>query len=306
MDDSAHGEERIRRVTFAMIRRSGQTTILDGTLMGDIQRALDPANKVVRYRRVWRVSKMAKLEGSDYYGGKLGFSSKRPSEQVTYDETRGDFVSHVSESEQCVFSHFVLYAPRQYEEAWLLFEERPPDIRRQSFMGALQGLFEEKRVTLKVSVDREPVSFEDWVGQVERVTQFQGQAHVPNPGYQGRVKQLETIIEESHAESVKLIAKAASSGPGLDIEDSVLGAFVEHAEARDGKYGEYSAKAESEGNRVEYRDGMSDAVDHVPETPGEDSDSIWGKLVSKMKQVADRRRRHAAQVSSESDSNLSN
>ena len=173
-------------------------------------------------------------------------------------------------------------------------------------MGALQGLFEESRVTLKVSVDREPVSFEDWVGQVERVTQFQGQAHVPNPGYRGRVKQLETIIEESNAESVKLIAKAASSGPGLDIEDSVLGAFVEHAEARDGKYGEFSAKAESEGNRVEYRDGMSDAVDHVPETPGEDSDSIWGKLVSKMKQVADRRRRHSARVSSESDSNLSN
>lgn len=288
MDESGHGEERCRRVTFATIRRSGQVSLLEGTLIEDIKRAIHPTNKVQRYRRVWRVSKMVRIADSDFFGGKLGFSSVRSEEQVTYDEKRGDFISHVSQSEQCVFSHFVVHSGNSAEEAWLLFEERPPDIKRQSFIGAMQSMFDNSDTSLKVSVDRIPVKFGEWLKRVERVTEFTGQAHVPNPGYKRRAEKLEAILEETRAESVKLTAKAPPSGPGLDVENSVLDAFVGHAESRDGQYGRYSARAESEGDKVEYRDGMSDAVDHVPETPGEDSMSIWRKLVRKMKEAAGR------------------
>lgn len=289
MDSASHGEERSRRVAFATIRRAGQASFLEETLLDDIKKALDPACKVDRYHRTWRVSKMRNIDGLEYHGGKLGFSSMKPSEQVTFDEKQGDFVSHVSQSEQCDFSHFVLYVREHANDAWIVFEERPPIIRRQSFMGALQGLLNLGGVELKVSVDREPVTFSDWLRRVDRVTTFKGKAHVPNPQWQGRVKELEAFMTESRAETVEIVAAAAPSGPGLAVDESLLGAFVGHAESRDGKYGGYSATGETEGDKVAYNNGMSDAVDHVPETLDDDSDSIWNKLMSKMIQVAGRR-----------------
>ena len=227
------------------------------------------------------MSRLQDIE-DQYLGGKLGFSRRHAAEQVTFDESRGDFVTRLAEGEQCSFAHFVVFCEEGADAAKIVFEERPPDIRRQSFLGAFQALLKVDDMSFVVDVDREKIEFSTWLHRVNRVVKFTGKARVPNPSWSADAEQIQRIIERTNADVIQIDAKVVTPEKSLDVEGSLLAAIVAHSDAG---YGEYSASGDREGDRYVYKDGLTEVMDDVAESPADDSLTIWKRII----QVAERR-----------------
>src|SRR5262245_58427578 len=122
-----------RQVYFAKISRA-QTGMFDKTFAEDLLAALDPQHEVTRYNRLWKLSRPRQEQG--YMVGKLGFVRTSPAAETRYDEALEDFVTDTALANEGSFSMFVVDTAREI----IAFEERPPNIWRQSFLGAFRGL----------------------------------------------------------------------------------------------------------------------------------------------------------------------
>ena len=135
-----------RTVYFAKVTRGAQVTMADRASFRDaILEALDPQHKVERYGRTWRFSRP--IDQVEFILGKLGFTHEGEQEQTDYDEDAKDFVTALAPARQTFFSHFVIDTAAEV----VAFEDRGRLIRRQSFMGAFDGLLE--AAGLNVAVD---------------------------------------------------------------------------------------------------------------------------------------------------------
>ena len=251
-----------RRLTLMRINRSADLPIFavaDRPFDQDISTALDPQVTVERYGRSWRLSRPHMIDDQPFLWGKLGYQGAPSGSDVEYDEASEDFVT-VSGRQHGRFSYYVL----DLEDRYLLFEERPPDIKRQSFSGALQAILHESESPYIFDVDPvvDPEDFLAWLSRTDRVTRFRATVRQPNPNWDNRPQAIRELIEESNAKRVAIEATAGTEGSGLEIMESDLGAFVEHTSGGNGSIS--SAGETADGRTTLYnsdRKGRSTTTD---------------------------------------------
>lgn len=214
-----------RTVYFAKISRSPQTGAFDRTFAEDILDALDPQHAVTRYRRTWRFSR-PRVDGSDILG-KLGFVRSAHASETRYDEELEDFVTSDSTASEGSFSMFVIDTEREI----LTFEERPPAIRRQSFLGNFSAILQQAGFRSSVTLLRDPTDFREFVDSVDRIEKIRAVVFEPNPGWREDARNLQAIIEQSNAQRAEVTAVAAA-GESLNAEadwiEGALGQAAEH------------------------------------------------------------------------------
>jgi hypothetical protein len=121
-----------RRVTLMRISRQvGADEEVARNFAQDIVAALDPGVSTTRYSRTWRLSQPQLTENNDVLWGKIGFVRQRDESAVRYDEDQHDFVTIPGTLGHGSFCYYALDLRTRH----LLFEERRPDIRRNSFAG---------------------------------------------------------------------------------------------------------------------------------------------------------------------------
>lgn len=236
-----------RRLTLLKVNRQEDApqSLFERNFRHDIQAALNPEYSVTRYNRVWRLSAPQVVDGR-WLWAKLGFQTS-PDESVEYDEALHDFVSVPGSRGRGNYSLFVL----DLETQFLLFEERPPDIKRNSFRGALNGILRltdmEFRFTADFVGDEE--RFERWLAQVDAVTRFYVALRRPNPDWDPRFEEVEKVMESSHAARLTVEARPPEE-ESLQIKDTPLEAFAEYAGQG---YGHVRASGKS-GNKKRFFD----------------------------------------------------
>jgi predicted nuclease of restriction endonuclease-like (RecB) superfamily len=70
------------------------------------------------------------------------------------------------------------------EYALMAFEERAPDIYRQSFIGAFSKFLLNAQSSYEIESIRHQVDFIPWLEKMDRIIQFSGTVHRPNPRWQ--------------------------------------------------------------------------------------------------------------------------
>lgn len=273
-----------RNVGLARIKNLSQGDLFSENLQDDLKHALDPKFKVERYKRIWRVSKFVQCQ--DCLCGKLGFSRSRLTEETFYDEKESDFVTLEKDSSEGAVSCFVLFTPPSEEQeneqekrqdyALLAFEERPPDIYRQSFIGAFNKFLSGSGTAYEIESVRYRIDFITWLEQMDRIIEFSGTFHRPNPRWRPRTEQVREMIDQTRADTIKLAAKAESHGQGLNIEESILGGIVVHSQEG---YGDYSAKGIRGRSGFYYSRGSSEVIEEIIEEPTDTANEIFNKLM---------------------------
>jgi hypothetical protein len=217
-----------RTVYFAKITRDPR--LFDQGFFEDVGDALDPRQVVRRYGRTWRFSLPVILEDR-YVAGKLGFVRTHPAAETTYDEERLDFVERESVATEGSFSMFVIDPQREI----IAFEERPPDIELQSFLGAFKKLLAAADFRASIELLSDPTAFADWARTVERITRVRAVVHPPNPGWNEDAGALREIVEQADAERAEVVAVAPldrSLDPGARWIDGALTHIAEHGQGK--------------------------------------------------------------------------
>src|SRR5450759_1630667 len=199
-----------RTVFFAKVTREPQRRLMGRVeFYDDLLLALDPDKKVSRYGRRWRFSRPVGTD-REFILGKLGFTHEGEEERTEYDETSKDFVTALALAEETFFSHFAIDASSEV----IAFEQRGTLIRRQSFVGAFQGLLGESGLVATVESLGDPASLAEWAVTVERVTRLHALVKNPNPGWVEDAGALRELVLQTDAESLDVTVKA-SQGAGL-------------------------------------------------------------------------------------------
>jgi hypothetical protein len=264
--------DRNRVVSIAKLsRRAGQTNLFEADLRTDILRALSPEFRTDRYGRRWRFSRWVDLDGR-FVAAKLGYERVRETEAVHYDDVLEDYVTELRPNEVVSFCHFVV----DLENQFVAFDERPPDIRRQSFIGAFRALLRTSLYRLNIELVTDSAAFDEWVRTV-RLVRFSARLEQPNPKWRDDVGEIRALLEGTGADEISLIAQVenARADAQLIVEDSIIREATTYA--RDG-HARYRAVGISEGSRRHFQ-----SVQHVPsmeiiETDDDTSDSIWEKV----------------------------
>jgi len=266
-----------RRATLARVIRAVDappTLFESASFQTDVLRALDPELSVLRYGRRWRLSTPQMYEAR-WLWGKLGFESSRIAEAVRYDAVRHDFVITPGAEEVGTFTHYVLDTTNQY----LLFEERPPDIKRQSFLGAFKELLEttENEVRLTVEPVYDPSDFASWLTTVERVTRFRAALRLPNPNWDQRYEAIRAVMEPTKAGHLAIELRPADAESGLDAKGTPIEDFADFAAQG---YGTTKASGQVGESRKFWDSGRRARGDDMTVEPGEASPSIVQRMVS--------------------------
>ena len=219
-----------RHVWLAKINRRSHT-LFDRPFEEEIVDALSPDNTVTRYSRTWRLSAPSTSERS--LVGKLGFVRRSAGASVTYDERLHDFVVSEAPTIQGNFAYYVLDLPTRI----LGFEERPPDIYRQSFLGALEGLLHSQGFKWDVDPLTDEASFEAWLRDVDVVTRFHATVNRPNPTPRRHAAEIRDLILEPKSDRFTVDATVDSdSSEGLQVDGTILGALADHAADGNGRF----------------------------------------------------------------------
>ena len=267
-----------RRVTIGRVaRRLGNASLFEQTFMQDVVRAASPQLRVTRYSRTWRLSR-PQLRGQSLLEGKLGFERLAAQDVTTYDEALEDFVTQLTPSEQGSFSHYVLDLERQY----MAFEERPPAIRRQSFVGAFNALLNQSDNNLELSLVADEQSFAQWVESVERLQSFRAWLLLPNPIWKPEVQAIRGIMESTNAKEGEVSVLAHGEGPGLDANAPLIDGTV--AYSVDGN-ARFSAVGEVGGLRRQYSSDRHALDGSVVESKEDSSEVIWGRLLGVLRDL---------------------
>jgi hypothetical protein len=238
---------------------------------------VDPSHATTRYGRTWRFSRPVDLDDA-FFGAKLGFVRSAETEETIYDEQLQDFVTRVGPASEGSFSVFVV----DTENELIAFEERPPLIRRQSFIGALRGLFEEADFPARVELLIDPASFQGWAAQVERITRIKAVVFNPNPGWATEAGAVRQVVEEANAAKADVTVTPKpdeSLNPEAAWISGALQQISEHGQGRltaTGKQGDRNTRWESWTKLRVAR--MADEEAASPER-------IWRWLVDKLKDL---------------------
>ena len=176
--------------------------------------ALDPELSVTRYNRTWRLSRPHQV-GTGGLWGKLGFLRNRGESAVEYNESTHDFITIPGTAGHGSFAYYVVDLESQY----LLFEERSPDIKRNSFAGASRSLLVQTADAENLSAEFVPdvESFDDWISNTDRVTRFFTSMRQANPNWTGRPRAVRDLMEETRSARISVEARAARDGESLRV-----------------------------------------------------------------------------------------
>jgi hypothetical protein len=190
----------------------------------------NPETAVERYGRTWHLSQP--LDDGLHIIGKLGFARRSASSSVTYDTVKHDFVEVEAPLEQGNFVYYMLDIPSRI----LAFEERPPDIRRRSFLGALTAILREQRFRWDIDLLADEASFESWLTDVEKVTRYRASILRPNPSPIRHAREVRELVEETNADRLTIEATAGQDSSGLVVQDTILEATADHAADGNGNF----------------------------------------------------------------------
>lgn len=266
-----------RTVYFAKITRSPQGGLFDLSFLLDITAAIDPHLHVTRYSKTWRLSRPATLEDR-FVLGKLGFVRTAPAAETTYDEEREDFVTTLGVANEGSFSMFVIDATREI----LAFEERPPDIKQQAFLGAFRRLLEEARFDASVELLTDPRDFAEWVATVERVVRVRAVVHDPNPGWNEDAGALREIVEQAAAERAEVVAVAPEGGSLNAMAPWIEGALDQIAEHGQGQLAAVGIEGEA---RVRWRSGKVLRSATIRDEDADSPEGVWGWITRKIRDI---------------------
>ncbi len=154
-----------------------------------VVRALRPGASTVRYRRTWRIGLTSVVPEDNVLYSRIGFEGSHTT--IVWDDETKDFQPAPSPSGQVV--PFAV----DLTDLSVAFQTRPPEIKRNSFTGALQGVLRDQTNELDWRVESRirRVSFDEWRDSVEKVTHLHFRAERPNPNWEGR-PDLEDIFNQ--------------------------------------------------------------------------------------------------------------
>jgi len=222
---------RITRTVWAARFSRRHITLLDRSFEDDLAASLDPSRVTVRYGRQWRVSQPQIT--SDFVSGKFGFVRRSAGSAIRFDEDREDFIVEDAPATQGNFVFYVVHLPSRV----VAFEERLPDIRRQSFIGAMELLLREANAYWDLDSLSDEEDFEEWLAGIDLVTRFRATLKRPNPSPIRHARDVAELIEATNATSLVIEAGSAPEGAeGLEVTDTILGAAARHAGAGNGDF----------------------------------------------------------------------
>jgi len=203
---------------------------------------------IERYGREWRMGRVS--VDRTFATGRIGFQRVAGSAEI-WDEVRGDF------RERAVLTGVTSAFALRLSDLRIAFQRRPGNIERQSFAGAFQALLNAASETegWHVHPESDPVAFEEFVAEVDRLTKLTVRANRPNPNYRGR-RRLEAIVEGAHARYLSLTL-AAIEGDSLDPGEPTIAEAIQHVAD---EYGVIRAEGVRERNVIKYdsdRDGIA-------------------------------------------------
>lgn len=210
------------KIARAQIAEPKQPSMLE-TSAEILARVLVPGASVERYRRVWRLGHIS-VEG-DLLLGRIGFEGER--QTFTWDEESKDFVPGPTPNGLVV--PFVI----NMDNFRVVFQVRPPDIKVNSFTGALEGI-------LKGATDQdwrvEPLThqirFEAWRSTVDKVTRLHFHIEQPNPNWEGRPS-LEELMRRLGNLDTADFGFAAENG--IVTDDELIVELVDHVQRNYGR-----------------------------------------------------------------------
>ena len=247
----------------------------------DIVTALDPQQSTRRFNRTWRLSRLQRFEGEPFLWGKLGFLKAPTASEVQYDDVKEDFIVVPGPKEHGQFAYFVLDVVDRY----MVFEERQPDIKRGSFLGALKAILsqsESPNALFEVDLVTDPDEFMAWLDRTERVSRFFVSMRQPNPTFDPREDAVRRFMEESNAASLNIEAKPPKDGPGLEIRGSDLGRFVEYVSQG---YGTIKGTGETQEKRTFFDSDRKVVSTDMDVERGEPETSILAKMKDRLKSI---------------------
>jgi len=184
----------------------------------NLREALSPDIRVTRYSRTWRLSQ-PKIYEENFFVGKLGFISSGIEKRTDYDEETKDFIEHPVDSRQVNFARWALDLSTHI----IAFETKPPDIKYQSFIGALKGILDlSPYVGFTLENFVESAKFYQWVKGIEIVTKFNANLRAPNPNYENRPKFIQKLLRDTDADLAKIeVSKEKGSLQSLDTSKTI-------------------------------------------------------------------------------------
>jgi len=255
--------------TDKLNRRQG--SLFDGTFSEEAEALFNPDLIKERYGRQWRLSKPTIQDGHLF--GKLGFEHRAPSSHVKYDTDMHDFIEIASPLEQGNFVMFVI----DLNSRIIAFEERRPDIRVQSFIGALTGILSQAGSTWDLDLLADEMSFDQWIRDVDRITKFRATILQPNPSPRRRAAEIRDLISEPNADRLSVEAVADEQRTeGLSVEGTLLGAVAEHA--ADGN-GSFKASGFKQAART-FFDSTRKSITRALSLPSDSSTEALNSLIS--------------------------
>ena len=260
-------------VYFAKITRGPQTGAFDRSFAEDILDALDPSHQATRYQRRWRVSRPR--HEVDFVVGKLGFVRTSPAAETRYDEEEEDFITAESVANEGSFSMFAIDTRTEI----MAFEERPPYIRRQSFLGAFKSLLQAADFRASVTLLPDPTEFREFVESVDRIQRIRAVVFSPNPGFRQDARNFQEIIESANAQRAELVAVAKGDGT-LNADAPWVGGALDQI-ASEGK-GSLKGIGVREGHRRSWTLGARLQVDVITEGDGTTQQEVWGWLMERL------------------------
>lgn len=182
------------------------------------------------YGRDWILSRPQQY--GRYLQGRLGFERPASDDEVTFDADEQDFVVSATPREQGNFSHYVL----DLDTRVLAYEERRPDIRRQSFAGAVAALVTPYNYEVDVVPDER--GFDAFVADVDVVSRFSANMNRANPSASRRARDTyRAIFIEPNPDKVQLVLQSDSQGEklGINVGSDVVQGAAAHVMQTNGR-----------------------------------------------------------------------
>lgn len=177
-------------------------------------------------------------EDREYVYGRIGYQEPGSLEEL-WNDSKKDF-----EERQLVLgttSPFVIDR-RDITNIRVAYQLRAGRIRPTTFTANLQALLNQaagKTWRWRVSPIVVGIPWEQWIEDVDRITELRVRVDRPNPNYGGR-RRVRSLIEDTNAAMAEIVLRARREGQGIDLGESLVAEAIEHAV----EYGSRRAKAE--------------------------------------------------------------
>lgn len=207
---------RLGRVFLVELVPPRQESLFGGPAQ-HVEEVLWGGNRTVRYGRTWIVGPVER--SGSVLSGRIGFLGATSVAEL-WDEERGDFVEHAVPQG--------LTAPFAVDLSNLraALQVRPPLIRINSLIGALEALLSDEGARWKIRGVARQTSLPEWLQSVDKVTAVRMTARIPNPHWSG-AKDLQALMESAEAEVVALELR---SEEGLELDSPFLAQTQHHIE----------------------------------------------------------------------------